>query len=316
MDGKRISKGLRVRATVVAAVAALASLGLGAASALATTGPTTIKRPPRYLIARSIIDTYLGRYRTGHQAPKSRVIVSDLLVTRDARGYAEGGIAIFAYDARGSEQQVLLALYDFHEVAGDVVASMVGPTGSPVYGHITFHHVGRSRSVTVLIRPTTYVGPGQVVFRYLGPPSGTAATKGRLVAHSQGVAWHAGWGAPAGFVGRYHLLPKRSPTGVGRVTGGELTLFLRQVKKGKPLVPSGILHLQSRTASIVVYLTRLKEAGAQRMALVNGGAFVGPVIGTLRGTGTRPGLLGATVQAQGIPALTARFTRFSSSPQP
>ena len=316
MDRERVSRRPRAWARVAAAVAVLAVLGVGGTAALATTGPTSIRRAPRYEIARSVINAYLGRYRTGHQAPKSRVIVSDLLVTRDSRGYTEGGIAIFAYDARGSEQQVLLSLYDFHAVAGDIVANMVGPTGSPVYGHITFHHVGRSRSVTVLIRPTTYVGPGPVVFRYLGPPSGAAAPKGRLTVHPQGLAWHAGWGATAGFVGRYHLLPQRSATSVGRVTGGELTLFLRQVKKGKPLVPSGILHLQSRTASIVLYLTRLKEAGAQRMALVNGGAFVGPVIGTLRGIGTRPGLLGATVQAQGIPALTARFTRFSSSPQP
>ncbi|HUY98451.1 MAG TPA: hypothetical protein VMW47_12690 [Verrucomicrobiae bacterium] len=307
-----------MRTTAAALATVVASLWIGAGSALATTGATNIRRAPRYAIAHSVIDGYLGRYRTGPQAPKSRVITSDILITIDSRGFAEGGIAIIGYDSRGNEQQVLLTLYDFHEVSGNIIANMVAPTGNPVYGHITFHHIGRSRGLSVLIRPILYAGVGPVAYRYLGGPSGAAAAKGQVAPRAEAETWHPGWGAIPAIVGRYHLLPRRSGSTSRRdqVTGGELTVFMRQVKPGKPRVPSGILHLETRTSSIVLYLTHFKSSGAQRTAIINGGAFIGPVIGAVRGTSVRLGQLAVTLMAAGIPTSTAQLIRFSVSAQP
>ena len=306
--------GRRRPARLALGLAAMAaSLWIGGGAALATTGPTVIARPPRYRIARSIIDTYVGRYRTGTQAPKSRVITSDILITF-AHGYPQGGIAIFAYDAKGNVQSELLVLYDFRAVGANVVGDMEGPTGTPVFGTVTMHHVGRSRNLTVLIRPVSYVGPGPVIFRYLGPPGSTA--NGTIARRTQ-AAWRPGWRARAGSVGRYRLVPGSSQRAVGtKVTGGELTLFLRQVVKGKPLLLSGILHLVTRTSSIVLYLTHFAASGVERRADVNAGAFLGPVIGTLTGTAGRLGRVNGVIRAQGVPTTAASFVRFSSSPQP
>lgn len=148
-----------------------------------------------------------------------------------------------------------------------------------------------------------------------------------------------GWGSPATFLGRYHIVPvagqttSQAPTPAGiftvavntaaRVaaagympTGGELTVFLRKVKTGEPLQPSGILSVVTPSGNFVLYLTQLESAGAARSAVVNQGAFVGAPIGSLTGVSTAPEQLTARVSAQGIAPFTVRFVRFSASPVP
>lgn len=148
-----------------------------------------------------------------------------------------------------------------------------------------------------------------------------------------------GWGSTVRFLGRYHLLPgpeaaqpsvqagiftvavsdaERISAASRRPTGGELTLFLRKVKvkTSEQLEPSGILSVLTPAGNYVLYLTMLESGGATRAATVNQGAFVGAPIGKLAGTSTGPGTLSATVTATSIGTISARFVRFSASPQP
>jgi hypothetical protein len=153
----------------------------------------------------------------------------------------------------------------------------------------------------------------------------------------------SGWGAQASYLGRYHLrvVPLAGQGGSGSShadaqaavfsaaaaacqqvlaavgpTSGELTLFMREVKKGAPLVPSGILNLQAPGGNELVYLTYLTSSGGTRHAKINGGAFVGPVVGSFSATSTGPGMLSGTAQVEGIGTVEADYVRFSASPQP
>lgn len=130
------------------------------------------------------------------------------------------------------------------------------------------------------------------------------------------------WGAEKTYIGRYRFLgateqsySAASPT---RLRGGELTLFMREEHKNAPLIPSGILSLQAPAplGTELLYLTSLTVHGAERRAVINGGAFVGPVIGSLNAVFTGPDELKMTAEVQGVGTIHARFRRFSDSSQP
>ena len=151
-----------------------------------------------------------------------------------------------------------------------------------------------------------------------------------------------GWGAEATYIGRYTatFVPgARAPTrlapahaaifdaianscqrlaaaGGTRPTSGELTMFMREVKKGKPLVPSGVLAMKAPAGNELLYLTYLSNKGGTLAAKINGGAFVGPVIGSFTGHRTGPDTILGTVSAEGIATVTASFSRFSGTAQP
>lgn len=122
-----------------------------------------------------------------------------------------------------------------------------------------------------------------------------------------------GWGPKGSFIGRYHV--KVISAGGSGVRGGELTLFMQEEYPGSE-EPAGILKLQTKSNNDVVYLKELKHRGRARTALVKGGAFLGPTIGSFRGTMPKAGKIRATVSTHGLGKITAVFSRFSSKPTP
>jgi hypothetical protein len=126
----------------------------------------------------------------------------------------------------------------------------------------------------------------------------------------------AGWGPHSSYIGRYRgRILASSGAKAYRPTAGQLTLFMRVVKTTSPPLPSGILALQTPSGENLVYLTSLIKTAGTFVATVNGGAFVGPVIGSfsaIRG----PGAVDAVVSLQGVGSFEVDFTRFSDSPQP
>lgn len=122
-----------------------------------------------------------------------------------------------------------------------------------------------------------------------------------------------GWGPNGSFLGRYHV--RVLSAGDSGVRGGELTLFIQEEYPGSE-EPAGILKLRTKTNSDVVYLKEMKHSGRSRMALVKGGAFLGPTIGAFRGTMPKAGKIRATVTTRGLGKIEAIFTRFSSKPTP
>jgi hypothetical protein len=130
------------------------------------------------------------------------------------------------------------------------------------------------------------------------------------------------WGAEKTYIGRYRLLgateQSHNAPSATRLTNGELTLFMREEHKNAPPIPSGILslHAPAPLGTELLYLTSLTLHGATYRAVINGGAFVGPVVGSLRAVFTAPGKLTMTAEVQGVGTIHARFSRFSDSPQP
>ena len=141
-------------------------------------------------------------------------------------------------------------------------------------------------------------------------------------APSSASAKPTSWGPEKTYIGRYRLLgateQSYSAPSATRLTNGELTLFMREEHKNAPLIPSGILSLQAPAplGTELLYLTSLTVHGATHRAVINGGAFVGPVVGSLSAVFTAPGKLTMTAEVQGIGTLHARFSRFSEASAP
>lgn len=147
-----------------------------------------------------------------------------------------------------------------------------------------------------------------------------------------------GWGSLTSYLGRYHLTgsvagspddaPSPSSAGIfttalnaaehltaSRRARGELAVFIRKVKTGEPLAPSGVLSLFDSSGSNVLYLTDLAVHRRIRTAEVLGGSFLGVPTGhlTARASGTT---MTIHLRARGVGTVTGRLTRFSSNPAP
>lgn len=169
-------------------------------------------------------------------------------------------------------------------------------------------------------------------------PALTSAA-GSASSAAPGIA--GGWGAqPMSYIGSYRLLPigqatapaaavaPSPPAGLfslavhaaaqlgasaGPISSGRLVTFLRKVKTGEPLAPSGILSIFGASGTQVLYLTDLAVRGDRRSATVNGGSFLGVPVGSLTATVGRGGL-DAVIRASGLGTVRVRLTHFRAAP--
>ncbi len=100
----------------------------------------------------------------------------------------------------------------------------------------------------------------------------------------------------------------------GPVSNGQLVTFLRKVKTGMPLAPSGILSIFGASGSEVLYLTDLARHGTHRVATVNGGSFLGVPIGSVSATPGSGHSLNAVIKATGLGTVHVRLTDFAAAP--
>jgi hypothetical protein len=190
----------------------------------------------------------------------------------------------------------------------------------------------------VTFRPRIYlVLAATLALAAVAPAVAFAAGGTTSAAPSPAVA--GGWGKTSSYIGKYQLVPSgtastttavASPAaGVfslavrtaaqlraasGPVSSGALKTFLRKVKTGEPLAPSGILSIFGSDGSQVLYLTELNLHGTQRTAVVNGGSFLGVPIGTLSATPGPSGSLDTVIKAGGLGTVHVRLVRFVAAP--
>jgi hypothetical protein len=336
----------QLRALLLLTSLALTLAGSLVAVAEATTGPGYLLNPPKYRIPLSVLNAYTGRYVSSSIGQSSGIVSSELYVGVAESGYAAGGVSIYSYDHQGMLQTFAGTLYNVRVDGKSVEADIVSSDGTTVLGHVIVRHAGSSRNLVGTLEPPTG-GWFAITYRYAaseGPLPGQAYAPvkfphgaGKRAAPGAITKPKAGWGSPVTYLGRYRLTvgtPVAQPpvqvglfslavaaadrlvAGAQTPTSGELTLFMRTVKKTEPPVPSGILSLTSSTGSYVLYLTNLRSHGLMRSAVVRGGAFLGPVIGSLSGTTGGTGTLTAHVTGRGIGTFSVRFVRFSRSPEP
>jgi hypothetical protein len=122
-----------------------------------------------------------------------------------------------------------------------------------------------------------------------------------------------GWGPTRSFIGRYQA--KILSGGSGGVRSAELTMFVQEEYPGSE-EPAGILKFKTKTNNDVVYLKELKWRGKARTAVVKGGAFLGPTIGSFDGRLIKAGKIEATVSTRGLGKIKAVFSRYSKKPTP
>jgi hypothetical protein len=122
-----------------------------------------------------------------------------------------------------------------------------------------------------------------------------------------------GWGPAGSFIGRYQAMILSG--GSDGVRSAELTMFIQEEYPGSE-EPAGILKFKTKTNNDVVYLKELKWRGKARTAVVKGGAFLGPTIGSFAGTLIKAGKIRATVSTRGLGKIQAVFSRYSKQPAP
>lgn len=144
---------------------------------------------------------------------------------------------------------------------------------------------------------STYIGTFKLV------PGAAASTQGTTVS------------APAAGVFSLAVRTAAQLTAAsGPVSSGQLVTFLRKVKTGEPLAPSGILSVFGSSGSEVLYLTDLALHGTKRVATVNGGSFLGVPIGTFTATPASGDDLNAVITATGLGSVPVRLTDFAAAP--
>jgi hypothetical protein len=155
--------------------------------------------------------------------------------------------------------------------------------------------------------PTIAGGWGSNAFSYIGkytlePTGTTSTTSTNVTVPAAGVfSWAVRTAA-------------QLSSAAGPVSSGALTTFVRKVKTGEPLAPSGILSIFGSSGSQVLYLTKMNLHGAQRTAVVNGGSFLGLPIGTFTATAGFRGSLDAVIKASGLGTVHVRLMNFVAAP--
>ncbi|HVW46524.1 MAG TPA: hypothetical protein VHA76_05690 [Solirubrobacterales bacterium] len=107
----------------------------GPIDALATTGPTPLAHPPRFNVTRSQAAPYLGRFKLA--PPLGRELISGAYVAGyNERGFVEGTMEIYRYDAAGRPAVLLGRTYEYHAIGGAMVIDLISPENQVILGRL------------------------------------------------------------------------------------------------------------------------------------------------------------------------------------
>jgi hypothetical protein len=125
----------------VAAIAAAALAVLLVASpgtSLATTGPTPLAHPPRFQVSRAEAAPFLGRFRLAH--PYDRSLISGAYIAgHNERGFVEGALEVYHYDAAGHVSVILGRTYEYHSIGRRMVIDVISPANQAILARMTLH---------------------------------------------------------------------------------------------------------------------------------------------------------------------------------
>lgn len=290
----------------LAAATLLTVLAVGPAQG--TTGSTGLPQP-KEVVARSIGDQFTGRYLLTSVDKRAKIISGELMVdwTHTDKPFLLGFLLLFKYDKDGRQSSFVANAYPFSFAKGKLSAvisaqgsgdglgrlSLRLPTspdeqsgtlrvgdGTTDYA-VTYQRLDESASATAALPPaeqTVGGGPVKLTHAGLGPKNAAAYGRYRLVPGDAQAGENAGTYAPV-----LRLASRLSGDGQAP-DSGSLLLFGNTVKKGAPLVPTGIVTLHRPDATDVAYLTDFKWAGDRRGATMRGGSTDGPEVGTFTGS--------------------------------
>lgn len=119
----------------LALAAAAGALALGAGSAAGTTGAHPLASPPRYPLSREQGAPYVGHFQLAD--PHDLQLVTAAYVAEfEQRGFLEGSLVVYTYDAEGKEVSWIGTTYEYHAVDGGMTIDVVSPNNQVIFGRL------------------------------------------------------------------------------------------------------------------------------------------------------------------------------------
>ncbi len=138
---------------------ALAGIAIGPSAANATTGPTPLAYPPRFKITKAQAAPYLGHFKLAK--PLGRQLISGAYVGgHNDKGFVEGNLVVYAYDAEGRESSWLGRTYEYHAVGGEMIIDVISPDNEEIFARMRLHPV-RGGRLTGSLKMRIPPGPSQ-----------------------------------------------------------------------------------------------------------------------------------------------------------
>jgi hypothetical protein len=140
----------RLIGTAALAVALLTMIG--APTAVATTGPTPLTKPPRWKVSKREARPYIGRFKLAR--PHGRQLISvGYAASINSYGYLEGTIAVYTYDRAGRETSWVARTYEYHPLGGTRMAiDVISPANESIFARLRLR-VGARGNLTGILEP-------------------------------------------------------------------------------------------------------------------------------------------------------------------
>jgi hypothetical protein len=190
-SGKRFRKR-RSPTLVLLLGLALAGVALGPSTSGATTGPTPLAYPPRFKITKAQAAPYLGHFKLAK--PLGRQLISGAYVGgHNDKGFVEGNLVVYAYDAEGRESSWLGRTYEYHAVGDEMIIDVISPDNEEIFARMRLHPA-RSGRLTGSLKMRIPPGPSQrisfapISFSNLSAESEGATPEGTTAATEAGAA--------------------------------------------------------------------------------------------------------------------------------
>jgi hypothetical protein len=172
---------------------ALAAIAIGPSPAGATTGPTPLAYPPRFKITNAQAAPYLGHFKLAK--PLGKQLISGAYVGgHNDKGFVEGNLVVYDYDAEGRESSWLGRTYEYHAVGGgEMVIDVISPANEEIFARMRLHPA-RGGRLTGSLKMRIPPGPSQrisfapISFANLSAESKGATREGTTTATEQGAA--------------------------------------------------------------------------------------------------------------------------------
>ncbi|MCW2953749.1 MAG: hypothetical protein JWQ48_2919 [Conexibacter sp.] len=294
------------RTMIVAAVGAGLALATTAGLASATTGVGTGLPQPRVLVEPAIGDQFVGRYVVSEIDRRAKITSGQIMIdyTETPHPYLVGNLTLSGFDSGGRQSTFIANVYPFSFTNRLLRAGVLSQGSSQRLGAVTFQIPTdpTTQSGTLTFKGGTYPIAYKRVNDDTSPTAPlplaklTDATPPKLEKDGLGASDKAFYGrydlqpsdqdagANAGFYAPVVRLASALSTGQGTPDSGSLTLFGNTVRRGRPLVPAGIVTLHQPNSTDVAYLTDFRWGGDRRTANVRGGSTDGPLVGGFVGT--------------------------------
>ena len=134
-------------------------MAVGPSIARATTGPTPLAFPPRFKVTKAEAAPYLGRFKLAQPLGR-KLIAGAYLGGHNDKGFVEGNMVVYAYDAEGRESSWLGRTYEYHAVGDEMIIDVISQANEEIFARLRLHPI-RGGRLTGSLKMRIPPGPPQ-----------------------------------------------------------------------------------------------------------------------------------------------------------